>query len=233
MFTGESGDTDAATEWINALKTVAHLNGWPDTYTLEAERSHLGGAARHWYLSQMAELDTMNKFITSFEMMFTSQESITETWRNMDERVQQRGETVPLQCSKCGAEGHTAKYCQKVTSDVALIDTNTVNRTLYVKRVQINEESEEVQGLVDTGSTLCIIKRSIAQKYGLTIKPLTVNLNVYGTSSCVIGGGETKAWLKIDSVKEPVDLLVVDDYIQNYDLLIGHTSINKENVSFI
>lgn len=81
MSTGESGDTDAATEWINALKNVAHLNGWPDTYTLEAGRSHLGGAARHWYLSHMAELDTMNKFITSFKMIFTSQESITETWR--------------------------------------------------------------------------------------------------------------------------------------------------------
>jgi len=94
MFTGESGDTDVATEWINALKTVAHLNGWPDTYTLEAGRSHLRGAARHWYLSHMAELDTMNKFITSFEIMFTSQESITETWRKMDERIQQRGETV-------------------------------------------------------------------------------------------------------------------------------------------
>ncbi|KAL4082814.1 hypothetical protein QTP88_029470 [Uroleucon formosanum] len=139
----------------------------------------------------------------------------------------------PLQCSKCGARGHTAKYCQTVTSDVALIDTSTVNRTLYVKRVQINEKSEEVQGLVDTGSALCIIKRSIAQKYGLTIKPRTVNLNVYGNSSCVIGGGETKAWLKIDSMKEPVDLLVVDDHIQNYDILIGRTFINKENVSFI
>ncbi|XP_025191465.1 uncharacterized protein LOC112591760 [Melanaphis sacchari] len=130
-------------------------------------------------------------------------------------------------------KGPTAKYCQAVTSDVALIDTNTVNRTLYVKRVQINEDSEEVQGLVDTGSALCIIKRSIAQKYGLTIKSRTVNLNVYGNTSCVIGDGDTKAWLKIDSVKEYVDLLVVDDHIQNYDILIGRTFINRENVSFI
>lgn len=49
----------------------------------------------------------------------------------------------PLQCSKCGTEGHTAKYCQPVTTDVTLIGTNTVNKTLYVKRVQINENSEE------------------------------------------------------------------------------------------
>ncbi|KAL4130600.1 hypothetical protein QTP88_008021 [Uroleucon formosanum] len=139
----------------------------------------------------------------------------------------------PLQCSKCGAEGHTVKYCQTVTSDVALIDTNTVNITLYIKRVKINEKSEEVQGLVDTGSALCIIKRSIAQKYGLTIKSRTVNFNVYGNASCVISGGGTKTWLKKDSVKEPVDLLVVDGYIQNYDILIGRTFINKENVSFI
>lgn len=370
MFTGESGDTDAATEWVNALKTVAHLNGWPDTYTLEAGRSHLGGAARHWYLSHMTELDTMNTFITSFEMMFTSQDSITETWKKLDERVQQRGETVyayfhdkvrmyrrlkltpietkkmvciglksremcaailsnshtsevelladirmytevhsnrseryrtvstydkknvtktfdkgveqgskpiiqeqpsytsfkkgqnaskstiagpkcyncqlighiardctraksPLQFSKCVTEGHTAKYCQAVTTDVTLIDTNTVNRTVYVKRVQINDDPEENQGLVDTGSALCIIKRSIAKKYGLTIKPRTVNLNVYGNTPCVIGGGDTMAYLKIDSMKEPVDLLVVDDHIQNYDVIIGRTFINKENVSFI
>jgi len=370
MFTGESGDTDAATEWVNALKTVALLNGWPDSYTLEAGRSHLGGAARHWYLSHMAELNTMDNFITSFEMMFTSQESITETWRKMDERVQQRGETVfayfhdkvrmcrrlkltatetkkmvciglksremcaailsnshtsevelladirmyaevhsnrseryrsvsthekknttqtadkggekgskpstpeqpsyasfkkeqntskntsagpkcyncqlighiardctrpkrPLHCSKCRAEGHTAKHCQAETTDIALIDDNTINRTLYIKRVQINDDPEEVQGLVDTGSALSIVKRSIAEKYGLTIKPRTVNLSVYGNTPCVIGGGDTKAWLKIDSVKEPVDLLVVDDHIQNYDMIIGRTFINKENVSFI
>jgi len=51
---------DAVTEWVNALKTVAHRSGWPDSYTL----------------------GKMNKFITSFEMIFTSQElSITETWK--------------------------------------------------------------------------------------------------------------------------------------------------------
>lgn len=43
-------------EWINALKAAALLYRWSDVCTMEAARSHLDGAAKHWYLSHMTEL---------------------------------------------------------------------------------------------------------------------------------------------------------------------------------
>jgi len=94
MFDGETGDTDLAAEWLNALKTAAMLNKWPDMSTLEAGRSRLEGAARNWHLSHMLELDSFEKFGTAFEATFTSQESITETWKKMSEQLQQPDETV-------------------------------------------------------------------------------------------------------------------------------------------
>lgn len=64
MFNGETGDTDAAAEWLSALQTAARLNNWPDSSTLEAGRSYLEGAAKYWYLSHITELDTFDKFAT-------------------------------------------------------------------------------------------------------------------------------------------------------------------------
>lgn len=81
MFNGETGDTDAAEEWLNALKTAAQLNRWPDVSALEAGRSYLEGAAKNWYLSHMAELETFEKLTKSFEAMFMALEGITETWK--------------------------------------------------------------------------------------------------------------------------------------------------------
>lgn len=94
MFNGETDDTDTAAEWFSALRTAARLNNWPDSSTLEAGRSYLEGAAKQWYLSHMTELDTFAKFAISFEHVFTCQESVTETWRRMYERVQRQDETI-------------------------------------------------------------------------------------------------------------------------------------------
>jgi len=94
VFNGETGNTDVAKEWLNALKAVALINKWSDTCILETGRSHLDGSARNRYLSHMSELDSFAKFTTAFEETFTSQEIVTETWKRMNERVQKRDETV-------------------------------------------------------------------------------------------------------------------------------------------
>ncbi|CAI6359069.1 unnamed protein product [Macrosiphum euphorbiae] len=94
VFNGKTGDTDVAKEWLNALKAVALMNKWSDTCILETGRSHLDGAARNWYLSHMNELDSFAKFTTAFEETFTSQESVTDTGKRMNGRVQKRDETV-------------------------------------------------------------------------------------------------------------------------------------------
>jgi len=62
IFNGETGDTDVAKEWLNALKAVALMNKWSDTCILESGRSYLDGAAKNWYLSHMSELNSFAKF---------------------------------------------------------------------------------------------------------------------------------------------------------------------------
>ncbi|CAI6342719.1 unnamed protein product [Macrosiphum euphorbiae] len=94
VFNGETGDTDVAAEWLRALKTAALVNKWSDACTLETGRSHLAGAARNWYLCHMSDLESFQKFATLFEETFMGHESITETWKSMNERVQRRDETV-------------------------------------------------------------------------------------------------------------------------------------------
>jgi len=70
------------------------VNKWSDACTLETGRSHLEGAARYWYLSHMSELESFQKFATMFEETFMGCESVTETWKSMNDRVQRRDKTV-------------------------------------------------------------------------------------------------------------------------------------------
>ncbi|CAI6345769.1 unnamed protein product [Macrosiphum euphorbiae] len=140
----------------------------------------------------------------------------------------------PLKCSKCKAEGHTAKYCTTRSPDIALVEQNqTDNRTVYIKDVYLNNSTDAIKGLVDTGSTLTIIRRSLAERYGMDITPRKIQLRVYGNIPCVIGSGDTEAEVRIDTVSEKLKLLVVEDHMQNFDIIIGRTFINCANVSFI
>lgn len=363
MFNGETGDTDVAAEWLNALKTAAQLNRWPDSSTLEAGRSYLEGAAKHWYLSHMTELDTLDKFTKLFEATFMSQESVTETWKKMYERFQHKDETVfsyfhdkvkmcrrlslfksetkkmiyiglhsrdmssalmsnghvceeelladirmftevsssrserfhcspvpgkrgptikiesglksepnvskgstnrdvarqslgprcyncqqtghisrdciqprrPLKCSKCKADGHTAKYCQVTGApDVSLVCNQTKrNLMYYVKKVRINDRIESIRGLIDTGSEFSIIKKSVAKTYGLVVQPRTVNMFVYGNAQSVMSCGETRATIHIDEVSETITLVVVEDKTQQYDIIVGRSFTDCDNVTFL
>jgi hypothetical protein len=93
-FDGETGDTGVADEWLSALCTAAQLNNWPDTYTMEAARSNLKGPAKQWYLSHMADLRSFLDFKKIFKVTFTSEESITNIWKKMNDRVQGERESV-------------------------------------------------------------------------------------------------------------------------------------------
>lgn len=56
---------------------------------------------------------------------------------------------------------------------------------------------------------------------------------VYGNVQGVISCGETEAELRIDSVVKRIKLLLVEDYIQNYSIIVGHSFIDRENISLL
>jgi len=93
-FDGKTDDTGVADEWLSALCTDAKLNNWPDTYSMEAARSNLSGPAKQWYLSHMADLKNFDDFRKLFKVTFTSEESITNIWKRMYDRVQGEKESV-------------------------------------------------------------------------------------------------------------------------------------------
>jgi len=356
-FNGESSDCAVAEEWLKAINTIAHLHNWPDEYKLEAVRSNLEGAAKNWFISRQTEIDKWSTFETLFKSMFMSELSMTEKWRRMDSRVQEKGESVhvyfhdklrlcrslglsaletkkmlcvgllskelcnillsnshvqevdlirdirefeevfkernnrfhrttplnnitvrqpkdlspqklegriggattrsknvrcyncsnyghigrdcpnprkPMVCTNCGKEGHTKKYCQGKTEQptVSFIQTQP-NRSKYVKSVSINNHSKLATGLIDTGCDVCIIKLSVANRHQLEIQPTDRKLMVYGNIKADLVYGLTKATLKIDQVSEEVDLYVVNDDVQEYDLLIGQTFTEKDTVTFV
>lgn len=67
----------------------------------------------------------------------------------------------------------------------------------------------------------------------LNISPTSKELTVYGNIKSNVVCGATKAKLKIDYVSEEVELWVVQDEVQEYDLIVGRTFTDKDNVTFI
>ena len=99
--------------------------------------------------------------------------------------------------------------------------------------MRINDNKKTVRGLVDTGSAFTIITKTIAKSYGLEVRPKTVNMYVYGNAQSIASYGETQATIHIDEVSELITLVVVDDQVQQYDMIIGRSFTDCENVTFI
>lgn len=93
----------------------------------------------------------------------------------------------------------------------------------------------KVQGLFDTGSAVCLIKKTVVEKFGLPVVLHKQNLFVYGTVNqlSVIVTQKTPCTVSIDSINEKVDMLIVDDKLQTYDIIISQTLIEKKNVRFM
>jgi len=139
----------------------------------------------------------------------------------------------PFKCGKCKQEGHS-KYCQSGTTDVNLVSTRPKNSALlYIKEVRINDHKDLIHRLVDTGSAVSMIKKSVAERFGLTINTKKINMWVYGKAQPVISKGETEANICVDEVKEHVKLVVVNDELQQYDIIIGRSFTELDNVTFI
>lgn len=115
-------------------------------------------------------------------------------------------------CFKCNEYGHKAPECSKKT-------VNCLNASNYIKSVSI--KNKNLNSLIDTGSMLTCIKRSIAQE---------LDCNITGDGIEAIGIGKNKVktlgtfheLIKIDGNEFDANIHVVDDNILNYDVLIGN-----------
>jgi len=99
----------------------------------------------------------------------------------------------PLKCVICHQEGHTKKYCKTVTQPVVSLVNTKLNKSSYIKMVKINNNPVLIQGLVDTGCDVCLIKASAAKQLNLCVLPTTKQLTVYGNNPINVVNGRPEA----------------------------------------
>jgi hypothetical protein len=58
-------------------------------------------------------------------------------------------------------------------------------------------------------------------------------MRVYGNSETVVSCGETTAFVRIDGVCEQISIVIVDDHVQSYEMIVGRSFIECDNVTFI
>jgi len=139
-----------------------------------------------------------------------------------------------MHCRKCEKSAHTSKYCKASVPEVNVICTQTKEQvTCYIKEVRINEHDKPIKELIDTGSAYSILRKSIAVRYDLHVEPNKVRTLVYGNTQSVESCGETWATVSIDQVSERIPLIVVDDRMQSYDVIIGRMLTEWNKVTFI
>lgn len=101
------------------------------------------------------------------------------------------------------------KYCKTVTPPLINFVNADSSKSSYIKMVKINDNQDSIQGLVDTGYDVSLIKSSVAKQLNLNVSPTTRQLSVYGNNSINVVSGFTSVTLKIDDVLEVVDLLQI------------------------
>ncbi|XP_064292537.1 uncharacterized protein LOC135309870, partial [Plodia interpunctella] len=151
-------------------------------------------------------------------------------------------------CDFCNKTGHLSQYCRsklvinnqnndhredpadnslKPEKQVALVDQGDSNRK-YIIEIYINAES--IECLVDLGSQCTLIRYSEAKR--LKLKLVQKNLPFLRG----IGGhpveplGKCNVNVTVQGIDDNIEVLVVDDNVIKYPVLLGHTFTEKPNI---
>ncbi|GBN32768.1 hypothetical protein AVEN_58865-1 [Araneus ventricosus] len=143
-----------------------------------------------------------------------------------------------IACRMCNKTGHIAKNCVVKTINHSLsvrqVGENSEERNSSLKKAKLNN-FDPVQALIDTGSSCCPLKTSVAQKLKLKPEP-TVN-EIYGFGNqklpALTSMGRIAADIEVDNVKgEGISVYVVPDEAQPVDLIIGRTWLDLPHIAY-
>jgi len=136
-------------------------------------------------------------------------------------------------CEKCGKYGHEKNACFTNTQVVSLVSStpNTINEK-YFFDVLVNEKP--VRAYVDTGSQLCLMRKSDAITMGLSIEsiPNTVEIRGYGDGRLVPIGVVTVK-LRVDCATSQVPIYIVSDDAQTIALIVGQPFTEQSHVVLV
>ncbi|GBL86807.1 hypothetical protein AVEN_96042-1 [Araneus ventricosus] len=138
--------------------------------------------------------------------------------------------------------GHKAMNC------VAKESNNSSDKSLCVRRVGENSEEsnsyfkeaklnncDNVQALIDTESSCCLLKISIAQKLKLKPEPIVNKLYGFGNQRmpALTSIERIETDIEVDNVKgEGISISVVPDDAQPVDFIIGPTWLDLPHIAY-
>ncbi|UYV75307.1 hypothetical protein LAZ67_12003426 [Cordylochernes scorpioides] len=169
-------------------------------------------------------------------------ETCPNTLRRMVNRTIRNDKGEP-KCFNCNQFGHIARDCPaprttpKEGLKVANLEVEgleTVPPDVYLKDVKIDNK-ETVKAMIDTGSSSCLMRESVARRISVDIEPDSTSLYGIGnqTAPAARTVGKTTVDLEIDGiVGREITVFIVNDDAQPYDLLIGRTWTDLPYVSF-
>lgn len=151
----------------------------------------------------------------------------------------------PSKCTFCGREGHLDLYCRtkqnnnanenkqaletKQVKQVALLDNTENSNEKYL--IEIEVKGKPLIAYVDLGSQCTLVKESIAKELGLNYNsdklPILRGIGGYHVQPL----GEAQVDMSVQGIEENVGILVVDDSIIKYPVLLGHTFTEKPNIT--
>ncbi|UYV77850.1 hypothetical protein LAZ67_15002575, partial [Cordylochernes scorpioides] len=144
-----------------------------------------------------------------------------------------------LTCRGCGQTGHKERNCTRPKEGLKVANLEvegleTVPPDVYLKDVKIDNK-ETVKAMIDTGSSSCLMRESVARRISVDIEPNSTSLYGIGnqTAPAARTVGKTTVDLEIDGiVGREITVFIVNDDAQPYDLLIGRTWTDLPYVSF-
>ncbi|UYV79686.1 hypothetical protein LAZ67_18000268, partial [Cordylochernes scorpioides] len=139
----------------------------------------------------------------------------------------------------CGQTGHKERNCTRPKEGLKVANLEvegleTVPPDVYLKDVKIDNK-ETVKAMIDTGSSSCLMRESVARRISVDIEPDSTSLYGIGnqTAPAARTVGKTTVDLEIDGiVGREITVFIVNDDAQPYDLLIGRTWTDLPYVSF-
>ncbi|KAL1440303.1 hypothetical protein MTO96_031687 [Rhipicephalus appendiculatus] len=144
----------------------------------------------------------------------------------------------PLKCQRCQATDHTQRNCQAFSSNEANVVTEAIPCTgaghVLIKEVIFNDGFPLV-GLIDTGSSGCLLRASAAARCGIEMVLEPTDLYGFGSENHPVTRslGHCKAKVSIDGVvAKNIPVLIVPDDAQRVDILVGRTFTELPNVTY-
>ncbi|GBM80292.1 hypothetical protein AVEN_70365-1 [Araneus ventricosus] len=141
------------------------------------------------------------------------------------------GNETGLKIINCVAK--ETNHSSEESLSVRLVGDNSDESNSFLKKAKINN-CDNVQALIDTGRSCCLLKISVAQKFKLKFESAVNKIYGFGNQkmSALTSIGRIKADIEVDNVKaENISICAVPDDAQSVDLIIGRTCLDLPHIA--